>query len=52
MYDFTNKQLKDMIYEEILLYNYPEFKKQYEEKIANNQSVVSHLIKGESAKSY
>ncbi|CAD8098892.1 unnamed protein product [Paramecium primaurelia] len=50
MYEFTNEQLKDMIYEEILLYHYPDFKKSYEEKIANNQSIISHIMKGESAK--
>lgn len=40
----------DMIYEEILLYHFPDFKKQYEEKISNNQSVINHILKGESAK--
>ena len=39
-----------MIYEEILLYHYPDFKKLYEEKITNNQSVISNILKGESAK--
>lgn len=39
-----------MIYEEILLYHFPDFKKQYEEKISNNLSVINHILKGESAK--
>lgn len=32
------------------MYHYPEFKKMYEEKIKNNQSVINHIVKGESAK--
>lgn len=39
-----------MIYEEILLYHSPEFKKMYDEKIKNGQSIMNHILKGESAK--
>ena len=31
----TKQQYKDLVYEEILLYHYPEFKKNYENKIKN-----------------
>lgn len=39
-----------MIYEEILLYHFPEFNKQYYEKVEKNQSVIAHILKGKSAK--
>ena len=35
----------DLIYEEILLYHYPEFQTDYEKKKKNNQSVISHILK-------
>ena len=38
-----------MIYEEILLYHYEDFRKEYEEKIANNESVINHILVGSSA---
>ena len=31
--DLNKEQLKDLIFEEILLYHYPEFKKQYDSKL-------------------
>lgn len=39
-----------MIYEEILLYHFPEFSKQYYDKISKNQSVISHILKGKSSR--
>jgi hypothetical protein len=39
-----------MIYEEILLYHFPDVNKQYLDRIAKNQSVISHILKGKSAK--
>ena len=38
-----------MIYEEILLYHFEDFKKVYEEKIAKNESVINHILVGSSA---
>jgi mitogen-activated protein kinase 1/3 len=35
-----------MIYEEILLYHFPEFKKTYDEKVSKNESVISHIREG------
>lgn len=32
-----------MIFEEILLYHYPEFKKNYEELINSGKGIVSHI---------
>jgi mitogen-activated protein kinase 1/3 len=31
-YEMTREQTKDLLYEEILLYHYPEFKAEYEIK--------------------
>lgn len=35
-----------MVYEEILLYHFPDFKKEYEKKIAGNESVIRHILTG------
>ncbi|KAL4484782.1 hypothetical protein ABPG74_019959 [Tetrahymena malaccensis] len=43
-YDLNDQQLKDILYEEILLYNSPEFREQYYEKLKKGQSVYSHII--------
>ena len=34
----------DILYEEILLYNFPEFKKEYYAKLARGESVYSHIF--------
>lgn len=39
----TTEQIKDMLYEEILLYHNQEFKNQYIEKLQNNQSVYDYI---------
>lgn len=39
-----------MIYEEILLYHFPHINKEYMDKLAKNESVISHILKGNSAK--
>lgn len=38
-----------MIYEEILLYHYEDFRKSYVEKITKNESVINHILVGSSA---
>lgn len=40
----------DMVYEEILLYHNEEFKRSYEEKLQKGESVINHILMGESAK--
>lgn len=42
--NLTRQQYKDLVYEEILLYHYPDFKKKYLDKIQSNQSVMSHIF--------
>ncbi|EAR83980.2 MAP kinase (macronuclear) [Tetrahymena thermophila SB210] len=42
--NLTRQQYKDLVYEEILLYHYPDFKKKYLDKIQNNQSVMQHIF--------
>jgi len=39
-----------MIYEEILLYHYEPFKKEYEYKKANKISLISHILTNDNAK--
>jgi len=33
-----------LVYEEILLYHFPDFKKHYMENIKNNKSVINHIV--------
>lgn len=42
--DLNKEQFKDMIYEEILLYHFPEFQKQYAKKVEKGSSVLNHII--------
>lgn len=49
-YNLTLQQLKDLIYEEILLYHYPEFKKDYLSKINKGESVTQHVLKNDNSK--
>ena len=39
-----------MIYEEILIYHYPDFKKDYVSKIAKSDSVTQHILKNDNSK--
>ncbi len=39
-----------MIYEEILLYHYPQFVEGYETKKMNSESLIEHILKNENAK--
>lgn len=43
-YNLNTQQLKDILYEEILTYNYKEFAKEYEEKRKANKSLISHIL--------
>lgn len=38
-----------MIYEEVLLYHYPEFKKDYMSKIQKGESITQHVIKNDNS---
>ncbi|EGR26963.1 protein kinase domain protein [Ichthyophthirius multifiliis] len=42
--NLTRQQYKDLVYEEILLYHYPDFKKQYLFNISNQKSVMQHIF--------
>lgn len=41
---------KDMIYEEILLYHFEDFRKEYETKKAKGLSITKHIIENENSK--
>jgi len=43
------EQLKDLIYEEILLYHFPDFKSDYEKKIKTGDSVCKDVLTNENA---
>ncbi|CAD8157000.1 unnamed protein product [Paramecium pentaurelia] len=49
-YNLTIEQWKDCIYEEILLYHYPEFSKDYELNIKKGYSIMKHIINNDNAK--
>ena len=40
---------EDLIYEEILLYHFPEFKAEYDKKIETGQSVCAFVLNNENA---
>ncbi|CAD8069038.1 unnamed protein product [Paramecium sonneborni] len=49
-YEMTREQIKDLLYEEILLYHFPEFQTSYEQKKKAGQSLISHVVNNENAK--
>ncbi|CAD8109272.1 unnamed protein product [Paramecium primaurelia] len=49
-YEMTREQIKDLLYEEILLYHFPEFQASYEAKKKSGQSLISHVVNNENAK--
>lgn len=46
--NLTIEQMKDMIYEEILLYHYPEVKKEYYKKKKEGKSLIDHILISET----
>jgi serine/threonine protein kinase len=48
-YPLSLEQYRDLLYEEILLYHYPEFKQSYEKKIKTGENLISHILKNENA---
>ncbi|CAD8065156.1 unnamed protein product [Paramecium sonneborni] len=49
-YNLTIEQWKGFIYEEILLYHYPEFYKDYELNIKKGYSIMKHIFNNDNAK--
>lgn len=41
--NLNKEQIKDLIYEEILLYHFPEFKKWYDESLDSGKSILKHI---------
>lgn len=39
-----------MIYEEVLLYHFPDFKKEYMAKVSKGESITLHILKNENSK--
>lgn len=39
-----------MIYEEILLYHHPDFKKDYLSKMSKGESITQHILKNDNSK--
>lgn len=48
-HNLTLQQLKDLIYEEILLYHFPDFKSDYESRKANHENLILHVINNENS---
>eukprot|EP00828_Plagiopyla_frontata_P047743 TRINITY_DN8920_c0_g4_i1.p2 TRINITY_DN8920_c0_g4~~TRINITY_DN8920_c0_g4_i1.p2 ORF type:complete len:156 (+),score=26.19 TRINITY_DN8920_c0_g4_i1:367-834(+) len=49
-YSLTIEQMKDCIYEEILLYHFPEIQQKYEENKKNKVSSILHILNNDNAK--
>jgi len=49
-YPLSLAQLKDLVYEEILLYHFPDFKKEYLRKVAAGENAFKDVINNEHAK--
>lgn len=47
-FNLNREQLKDIIYEEILIYHFPEKKKEYEEKLRKGQHMYGHILQNEN----
>jgi len=47
-FNLNKEQLKDIIYEEILLYHFPQRKKEYEEKLKKGQSLYKHILENDN----
>jgi len=43
------EQLKDMIYEEILLYHFPEFREEYEKRVKSGESICKEVLSNDNA---
>lgn len=48
-HNLTTQQLKDLLYEEILLYHDKEFYQNYEKKKKNRDSLILHILKNSNA---
>ena len=44
----NKEQIKDLIYEEVLLYHYPEFKKKYDENLKKGISIARHVLENDN----
>lgn len=49
-YNLTIEQLKDMIYEEILLYHFPSQMKEYDQRKKAGKSIIDHILLAETNK--
>jgi len=43
------EQLKDLIYEEILIYHYPEFAAEYDRKVKAGENPIKDVLNNENA---
>jgi len=48
-YNLSLQQLKDLLYEEILLYHFEDFKKDYFKKVSAGENPFKHIIENENA---
>lgn len=49
-HNLNKHQLKDLIYEEILVYHYPEVLKDMDNKKSQGKSIISHVLKNANSK--
>ena len=48
MYDLTKEQLKDLIYEEIQLYHFPEVKEEHERCVRDGKTTMAWILENEN----
>ena len=48
MYDLTKEQLKDLIYEEILLYHFPEVLQEHQKNVKEGRSTMKWILENEN----
>ena len=41
--NLNKEQIKDLIYEEILLYHFPDFKKWYDDRLKEGKGIQEHI---------
>lgn len=46
--NLNKEQIKDLIYEEILLYHFDDVKKDYDDKLKDGKSIIKHIMENEN----
>ena len=50
LHNLTIEQMRDLIYEEVLMYHYPEVKQEYVNRKKEGKNLIDHILLSESSK--